>query len=198
MKISNRSQQTLAVLMELARLPKGARLPIVALNERLGTSVSYLESLMRPLREQHFVASVRGPGGGYQLACPANLIRVADVLLATGELQDEGNDSSDRVLEDTAPLAWQTYLTGFQASLTERFMEILSATSVADLVEIAQPVLCSPYRVATDTPKKDADDTEGKTVRHTMFHRVPQHLSGAETHARVANSVFDLGRLVGA
>ena len=45
-------------------------------------AASYLEQLVRLLRKAGLVTSVRGAGGGYRLAKPADSISVGDVLRA--------------------------------------------------------------------------------------------------------------------
>jgi len=56
--------------------------------QRQGISLSYLEQLFAKLRKRALVTSVRGPGGGYNLARPAGEIRVAEVIAAVDENVD--------------------------------------------------------------------------------------------------------------
>ncbi len=52
---------------------------------RQSISHSYLEQLFSRLRRAGVVESVRGPGGGYRLARPADETRVADIIVAVDE-----------------------------------------------------------------------------------------------------------------
>ena len=84
-----------------------ARVPLrwPAISERQKISLSYLEQLFGKLRRAGLVESVRGPGGGYHLARPADTVSVADVILAVDEpidatqcggrenCQDDGSDA---------------------------------------------------------------------------------------------------------
>jgi Rrf2 family iron-sulfur cluster assembly transcriptional regulator len=54
-------------------------------SERQRISLSYLEQLFGKLRRHGLVDSVRGPGGGYNLAHPAAAVSVADIILAVDE-----------------------------------------------------------------------------------------------------------------
>jgi Rrf2 family iron-sulfur cluster assembly transcriptional regulator len=45
-----------------------------------GVSLSHMEAVLAALRRAGFVQSVRGPGGGYLLARPAEEISVAEIL----------------------------------------------------------------------------------------------------------------------
>ena len=48
-------------------------------------SLSYLEQLFGKLRRAGLVMSVRGPGGGYRLAQPADMLSIADIVNAVDE-----------------------------------------------------------------------------------------------------------------
>ncbi len=58
---------------------------LAEISKRQSVSLPYLEQLFVKLRRAGLVESVRGPGGGYRLARPAEEIRVADVLAAVDE-----------------------------------------------------------------------------------------------------------------
>lgn len=47
--------------------------------------LAYLEQIFTRLRKNGLVLSVRGPGGGYKLARPANEINIAEIIIATDE-----------------------------------------------------------------------------------------------------------------
>ena len=56
-------------------------------------SLHFLEQVFRVLRGKGFVRSLRGPGGGYVLTRPANMISVKDIVVAF-----ESNIRSQRYL----------------------------------------------------------------------------------------------------
>src|SRR5213075_1129883 len=58
---------------------------LAGVSERQKISLSYLEQLFGKLRRHGLVESVRGPGGGYNLAHPATSLSVADIILAVDE-----------------------------------------------------------------------------------------------------------------
>ncbi len=72
-------------MADLASHSGNGPVPLTAIAERQEISHSYLEQLFARLRRAGVVRSVRGPGGGYQLAHPAGETRVADVVLAVDE-----------------------------------------------------------------------------------------------------------------
>ena len=55
------------------------------ISARQKISLSYLEQLFGKLRRRELVSSVRGPGGGYQLARPTREVTVADIIRAVDE-----------------------------------------------------------------------------------------------------------------
>lgn len=83
MKISTRGRYGLRAMLDLALNSEDAEaVCIQSISERQNISESYLEQLVRKLRTAGLVKSVRGAGGGYQLAKPASEISVGDVLRA--------------------------------------------------------------------------------------------------------------------
>ena len=55
------------------------------ISETQGISLSYLEQLFARLKKSGLVDGMRGPGGGYCLACPPQDISIAQVINAIGE-----------------------------------------------------------------------------------------------------------------
>ncbi len=78
--LSNKTWHCLEILTAMASVPISMTVTTQTLAKRLGLSVSYLESLMRVLREAQLVRSFRGPGGGYGLARAAEQTTVWDVV----------------------------------------------------------------------------------------------------------------------
>jgi Rrf2 family protein len=69
--------------IELCVLLAGQRgegyLTTTELSPRLNLSVSYLENILKPLKEQGLVLSMKGPGGGYMIKGDVSLISIWDV-----------------------------------------------------------------------------------------------------------------------
>lgn len=84
MKLSTKGRYGLRAMLDLALNSDGNEdaVCIQSIAERQNISESYLEQLVRKLRTAGLVNSVRGAGGGYQLARPASTISVGDVLRA--------------------------------------------------------------------------------------------------------------------
>ena len=80
MKLSTKGRYGLRAMIDLASHEEEGAVSIASISERQNISESYLEQLVRPLRKAGFIESVRGAGGGYVLAKPADSISVGDVL----------------------------------------------------------------------------------------------------------------------
>lgn len=82
MKLSTKGRYGLRAIVDLAGRCEHEAVSITSIAARQDISEAYLEQLMRSLRKANLVESIRGAGGGYQLAKPADTISIGDVLRA--------------------------------------------------------------------------------------------------------------------
>lgn len=82
MKLSTKGRYGLRALIDLAVYSENETVSIASIASRQNISESYLEQLIAKLRKAGLVTSVRGAGGGYKLAKPAEEISVGDILRA--------------------------------------------------------------------------------------------------------------------
>lgn len=85
MKLSTKGRYAMIALVDLAHAPQGVLVSLNEISVRQNVSLAYLEQLFVKLRRAGLVDSVRGPGGGYRLARPADAIRISEVLEAVEE-----------------------------------------------------------------------------------------------------------------
>ncbi len=85
MKLSTKGRYAVMGLVDLAKHSGGRPVALADIARRQEISLSYLEQLFAKLRRGGLVNSVRGPGGGYLLAHPAEQTRIADAILAVNE-----------------------------------------------------------------------------------------------------------------
>ena len=85
MKLSTKGRYAMVALVDLALAAPGVLVSLNEISARQNVSLAYLEQLFVKLRRAGLVESVRGPGGGYRLARPAETIRVSQVLEAVEE-----------------------------------------------------------------------------------------------------------------
>lgn len=82
MKLSTKGRYGLRALIDLALYSDQEAVSIQSISTRQHISDSHLEQLMRKLKKEGLVCSMRGAQGGYRLARPAKEISVGDVLRA--------------------------------------------------------------------------------------------------------------------
>ena len=82
MKLSTKGRYGLRAMLDLAEHEEYGAVSIASIAERQNLSESYLEQLIRKLRDAGLVKSLRGAGGGYILDRSAARISVGDVLRA--------------------------------------------------------------------------------------------------------------------
>ncbi len=88
MRLTTRGRYAVTAMLDLAL--NGERRPVALADvaARQGISLAYLEQLFARLRRHGLVCSVRGPGGGYQLAGAGHDISVALIVGAVDESLD--------------------------------------------------------------------------------------------------------------
>jgi len=85
MRLSTKGRYAVMALADLANRAQDRPVSLATVAQNQEISLSYLEQLFARLRRHRLVTSVRGPGGGYRLARPADEIRIADIVLAVDE-----------------------------------------------------------------------------------------------------------------
>lgn len=96
MKITTKARIAIGAILDVAIHGVSRPVRLADISKRLGVSQSYLEQLFRRLRHGGFVASIRGPGGGYQLGRRLAVVTVADIIAAV-DASGAGQDSSRAV-----------------------------------------------------------------------------------------------------
>src|SRR5690606_28584620 len=103
------------------------------ISARQHISLSYLEQLFAKLRRPDLVSSVRGPGGGDQIAREPELIQIVQVIDAVDESVDATRCQGKGDWQDG-----QTCLTHqLWCELSEQIHDFLSSISLGCLVERA-------------------------------------------------------------
>lgn len=88
MRLTTKGRYAVTAMLDLAIRAQDKPVNLADISERQGISLSYLEQLFAKLRREDLVASVRGPGGGYQLSRDPNHIYVAQIIDAVNESVD--------------------------------------------------------------------------------------------------------------
>lgn len=88
MRITTKGRYTLKAMLCLARHPVNSVLSVKQISEETSLSYEFLEQLLVKLKKAGLARSVRGPGGGYTMARPAQEISIKDIFDAVGETID--------------------------------------------------------------------------------------------------------------
>src|SRR5450432_3249201 len=88
MRLTTKGRFAVTAMLDLALHGASGPVTLSGISERQKISLSYLEQLFGKLRRRELVESVRGPGGGYNLAREAAQVTVADIIKAVEEPLD--------------------------------------------------------------------------------------------------------------
>ena len=117
-------------MVDLAMRQTRGPVTLAAISERQHISLSYLEQLFGKLRRHQLVSSVRGPGGGYNLARVPGEISVADIVTAVDEPLDATQcGGKENCHDDRRCMTHDLW-----ATLNEKMHEYLSSVTLGDLV----------------------------------------------------------------
>ena len=82
MLITTKGRYAMRLMVYIASFPEGSKVALRQAAEAENISLKYLEQLAHGLVENNLLRSVRGHGGGYTLARPAEEITTGDILRA--------------------------------------------------------------------------------------------------------------------
>ena len=130
MRLTTKGRFAVTAMVDLALRHTRGPVTLAAISERQHISLSYLEQLFGKLRRAKLVSSVRGPGGGYNLASPTQNISVASIVTAVDEPLDATQcGGKENCHDDKRCMTHDLW-----ATLNEKMYEYLSSVSLADLV----------------------------------------------------------------
>src|SRR5204862_5959233 len=130
MRLTTKGRFAVTAMIDVAMHGTKAPVTLAGVSERQKISLSYLEQLFGKLRRHGLVESVRGPGGGYHLARPANMVSVADVIVAVDEPIDATQcGGKENCHDDRRCMTHDLW-----ATLNEKMHDYLSSVTLADLV----------------------------------------------------------------
>jgi Rrf2 family transcriptional regulator, iron-sulfur cluster assembly transcription factor len=134
MKLTTKGRFAVTAMIDVALNNHEGPVTLAEVSERQKISLSYLEQLFGKLRRYGLVESVRGPGGGYNLAKPAGTISVSDVILAVDEPIDTTSCGGEKNCHDDK----QCLTHHLWASLNKHIFTYLQGVSLESLVDDAR------------------------------------------------------------
>ena len=130
MRLTTKGRFAVTAMVDLAMRQTRGPVTLAAISDRQRISLSYLEQLFGKLRRARLVSSVRGPGGGYNLAQTAQAITVADIVTAVDEPLDATQCGGKENCHDER----RCMTHDLWATLNEKMHDYLSSVTLADLV----------------------------------------------------------------
>jgi Rrf2 family transcriptional regulator, iron-sulfur cluster assembly transcription factor len=131
MRLTTKGRFAVTAMMDLALRGDDGPVALAGISERQKISLSYLEQLFGKLRRYKLVDSVRGPGGGYCIARPLELVTVADIIRAVDEPLDATQcGGRENCLDEHRCMTHDLWST-----LNARMYDYLSSVTLAELVE---------------------------------------------------------------
>jgi Rrf2 family iron-sulfur cluster assembly transcriptional regulator len=163
MRLTTKGRFAVTAMVDLAMRQTRGPVTLAAISERQHISLSYLEQLFGKLRRHKLVASTRGPGGGYNLARPAQEVSVADIVTAVDEPIDATQcGGKENCHDDKRCMTHDLW-----ATLNEKMHEYLSSVSLGDLVahQHGKPVaVLKDFRSAEKGTEKPAEKPSEKVA----------------------------------
>jgi len=130
MRLTTKGRFAVTAMIDVAMHNGRGPVTLAAVSERQKISLSYLEQLFGKLRRHGLVDSVRGPGGGYNLARDATAVSVADIILAVDEPIDATQcGGKENCLDDRRCMTHELW-----ASLNTHIFAFLRSVSLEQLV----------------------------------------------------------------
>ena len=125
--ISKKTINAIELCVFLAGQRHAGYVTTTALSPRLNLSVSYLESLLKPLKAHNIVSAMKGPGGGYMILGDTSLISIWDIA-SVFESTLEVGATDDAVEHTIAPAS-------YEIDLQRIVKDTLSHATLADFVD---------------------------------------------------------------
>ena len=134
MRLTTKGRFAVTAMVDLAMRQNRGPVTLAAISERQHISLSYLEQLFCKLSRAKLVNSVRGPGGGYNLAKPTGSITVAEIISAV----DEPIDATQCAGKENCNDDRRCITHDLWATLNEKMNDYLTSVSLADVVSHQQ------------------------------------------------------------
>lgn len=131
MKLTAKGKYAVTALVDMAVYGQTGPITVHSIATRQGISVLYLERLTGLMRAKGLLKSIKGPGGGYELARLSQEITVADIIHAVEEPVDittcKGLENCQKGGRCLTHFLWE--------ELNTRIMDYLQSVTLHDLTQ---------------------------------------------------------------
>ncbi len=133
MKLTTKSEYSLLALIYIARHQNQDYVKMEDICDEYSISKKYLEQLLMILKQNRYVRTKRGAGGGYRLAKPADKITAAQIIrLMDGALAP--TESVSRYFFSHTPLEREKKVMKVLKGIRDYVSQTLDKVKLADLV----------------------------------------------------------------
>jgi len=133
MKLTSRSEYALLALVYLARHDTEVYLSVDSIAQAQGIPPKFLEQILLALKRAHFLHSIKGQHGGYQLAKSPKQISLAEVIrLFDGALAP--TESVSENFYESTPIEKEKSLTAVFKDIRDYVSNKLETTTIADVL----------------------------------------------------------------
>ncbi|APR35547.1 MULTISPECIES: Fe-S cluster assembly transcriptional regulator IscR [unclassified Paraburkholderia] len=150
MRLTTKGRFAVTAMIDLALRQEQGPVTLAGISQRQHISLSYLEQLFGKLRRHEIVESVRGPGGGYNLARRAEDVTVADIIIAVDEPLDATQCGGKGTCEGTKQRDGHCMTHELWSTLNQKMVEYLDSVSLKDLVDQQRAREATPATVLRD------------------------------------------------
>jgi Rrf2 family iron-sulfur cluster assembly transcriptional regulator len=130
MRLTTKGRYAVTAMLDIALHHHQGPVSVADVAERQDISSAYLEQLFSKLKRGGLLRSVRGPGGGYEMARALEDVNVSHIIAAVGEGVDATRCKGTADCQDGATCLTHDLWT----ALSTRIDEFLSGVPLADLV----------------------------------------------------------------
>ena len=132
--ISKKTVNAIELCVLLAGLMAEGYVTTTDLSPRLGLSISHLENILKPLKDEGIVLSMKGPGGGYMIRGDVSMISIWDVARVFEKTlmdedpsnQDSPHASYELALEQVVMKTFKSFtLADFASSEVQSFSDVI-------------------------------------------------------------------------
>lgn len=136
MRLTTKGRFAVTAMIDLALRQDKGPVTLAGISQRQEISLSYLEQLFGKLRRHEIVESVRGPGGGYNLARKAEDVTVADIIIAVDEPLDATQCGGKENCHSAGHKNGTRCMThDLWTTLNAKMIDYLDSVSLKDLVD---------------------------------------------------------------
>ena len=133
MKLTSRSEYALLALIHLARHNDEEFISVDTIAQAQGIPPKFLEQILLALKRSHFLRSVKGQHGGYQLAKAPKQISLAEVIrLFDGALAP--TDSVSENFYESTPIEKEQKVIKVFKNIRDYTYKKLEGTTIADVL----------------------------------------------------------------